>query len=215
MISESFSNLSDSMILCPLKIMGYIWRVQAKVIGVGLIIHLWGHFWRYFGCHELKSFQSCLSMLCLSSLNLCMSCLVPPSFPSPSSASPSSAPQKNFLYPHPFHQWHFQPTSCPSEMFFNVFNPPQKDNFASVHQHLHFYFKLGFQALPENSWWLVSLPEQLSAVSYLDWKVQISRDKEQWKVLISRLFQYDIKAWWKNRWLGVASAFELRADTYK
>lgn len=98
-------------------------------------------------------------MPCLSNLYLCMPFLVPPSFPSPSSASPSSAPQQNFLYPQPFHQWHFQPTSCPSEMLFNVFNPPRKDNFASVHQHLHFYFKLGFQALPENSWWLMSLPE--------------------------------------------------------
>lgn len=137
-------------------------------------------------------------MPCLSSHYLCIPCLVPPSFPSPSSALPSSSPQKNFLYPHSFHPWYFQPTSCPSEMLFNVFNPPRKDNFASVHQHLYFYFKLGFQALPENSWWLMSLPEQSSAVSCLDWKVQISRDKEWWKVLISRLFQCDIKAWWKN-----------------
>lgn len=61
-------------------------------------------------------------MPCLSNLYLSMPCLVPPTFPSPSSASPSSAPQKNFFYPHPFHQRHFQPTSCPSEMLFNVFN---------------------------------------------------------------------------------------------
>lgn len=146
--------------------------------------------------------------------------LVSPSSPSPSSISPSPAspfspPTQDCLYPHHFQQRHIQPTSCPSEVLSNVSNPPPKDEFASVLQHLHFYFKLGFQTLPENSWRLMSLPEKWSAASYLDWKGQISRNKEQWKVLISRLFWCDIKAWWKNRGLGVANAFQLRACTYK
>lgn len=62
------------------------------------------------------------------------------------------------------------PPAAPQNCSLMSFNPPQKDNFASVHQHLHFYFKLGFQALPENSWWLVSLPEccELSGLESAD-----------------------------------------------
>lgn len=143
------------------------------------------------------------------------SCPASPCLFCPSPAFPSSTLERDCLYPHHFQQRHIQPTSCPFEVLSNVSNPLPKDEFASVLQHLHFYFKLSFQTLPENSWRFMSLPEKSSAVSYLDWKGQISRNKEQWKVLISRLFQCDIKAWWKNRGLGVASAFELRAGTYK
>lgn len=140
-----------------------------------------------------------LSMPCLSNLYLSMPCLSMPclsilSFSiliSPPPASPSSAPQQDCLYPH--QQRHVQPTSCPSKALSNVSNTPLKDKVASVHQRIYIYFKLSFQALPENSCRLMSLPEKSSTASYLDWKGQISRNKEQWKVLISRLFRCGIK----------------------
>jgi len=80
----------------------------------------------------------------------------------------------------------------------NVPNPPPKGKFAAALQNLHCYFKLSFQTLPENSCGLMSLPEKSSAVSYLNWKGHLPRNKEQWKVLISRLFWCYIKVCWKK-----------------